>query len=366
MEHTASISSLSRWVLSIGGEGIRGGETSPSPINTNGKLYYDKKGNVRQKIAKAVLIGELEQDNFEELKSVYNKWRQEIDYMVIAEKSHKNLLDQYYTHCRSFAVKCAKRGNDVYIQMRIKKRLNPLLRIDELLREKKIYACFITLTCATKQYKSKYDAWKDISHKWNRLINWVKRERKDDYYNYSERYVGFFRVFESTQKGFPHIHAILFFKREVWIPKTKLDEIWGAFTWIEKCRNVKGTIAYLIKYLEKSFVEESHMLTPSILWMLGLRSFGVSHKIFEFIQYLLHNSNRYQITLKNTKADVNYYIFNGIHTIEDLMREAIERQSLVRFRLGGWYVELDFMMEDQKNESAKKQTYEGEIFITLT
>ncbi len=319
--------------------GVLGGADNP-PYQE--KPYYDKRGKVRQTLAKNHLIAELEKENFEEIKTIYNQWRNEIEYMVIGEQRNKNLLDSNYTEYRAFAVKCAKRGNDVYIKRRIKQRLEPLMNLDQMVAEKKIYAVFLTLTCDINRYGSKLEAWRDIGKRWNRLVSWIRRKRQDNYYDYNERYIGFFRVFESTKKGYPHIHAILFFKNEVWIPKRKLDELWGAFTWIEKCRNVKGTVNYLVKYLEKSFTEESHQLTPSILWMLGLRSFGISQEIFQFIQYLMHNSNTIQINLRNENSNVEYFIFNGIYTIEELMKDAIRSDSLVRFRLGSWFIMLDF------------------------
>lgn len=318
--------------------------------NIEKPYYYDKRGKIRQNLAKGFLMSELEQGNFDELKTVYNQWRNEVEYMVIGEKRNRTLLDKFHLTYSNFAVKCAKRGNDVYIQRRIRQRLKPLLNLDQMVKEKKIYAVFITLTCDVNRYGSRMEAWKDIGIRWNRLISWVRRKRQNRRYDYNSRYIGFFRVFESTKKGYPHIHAILFFKKDVWIPKRKFDELWGAHTWIEKCRNVKGTITYLVKYLEKSFIEASHMLTPSILWMLGLRSFGVSNEIFQFIHHLMHNSNKVQITLNNEKSNVEYFIFNGIYTIDELMKDAIREGSVVRFRLGSWVIMLDFYPTEREKK----------------
>jgi len=132
------------------------------------------------------------------------------------------------------------------------------------------------------------------------------------------------------------------------LPKRRLDEIWGAHTWIEECRRIKGSIGYLLKYLEKGFKEESYMLAPSILWMFGLRSFGVSKNIFQFIQDYMHNSNKYQINLYNERVNDSYFIFNGIYSIDELMEESIQRESIVRFRLGKWIVSLDFLPRERE------------------
>lgn len=292
-------------------------------------------------------------NNFTPLMEIYDEWRNEIDYLVLTEKRQAKIRDRFFLDKRIFAVKCAKRGNDVYINLRIKKRLRHLFKIAQIIKEKKVYALFLTLTCNVRQYKGRVEAWQDMSSKWNRFISWLRRERKEKEPKVSNQYIGFFRVFEAFKDpkglghGYPHIHAILFFKKKTFLSKKMLDEQWGAWTWIKHCRSVKGSIGYLLKYLEKSFKEESHFLTPSILWLFGLRSFGVSKKIFTFIQVYLHNSNVYQISLKNEKVNDSYYIFEGIYSIEELMIEAIERESIVRFRLGKWFVSLDFIPRER-------------------
>ena len=340
------ISSLSSWIPQQ--ERGEEGRESSFPPTEDKKMYYDSRGKIRQKLARAILEGELERENFEELKTTYDKWRNEIEYLVLSESSKKDLRDIFLVRRRIFGVKCSKRGNDIYIKKRILKRLRPLLEVESLLKEGEIHALFLTLTCDPSKYNGRGDAWRDFGVRWNRLISWIRRKRQDNYYDYSKRYIGFFRVFESTKKGYPHIHAILFFKNNVFIPNTKINEIWGAYTWVEKVRNVKGAIKYLIKYLEKSFIEKDHLLTPSILWMFGLRSFGVSSSLFYLIQHLLHNSNRKQKTLTFENADITRIHYHGIYTGDELIKEAREINSLVQYRVGRWYISLDFYPTERR------------------
>ncbi len=61
---------------------------------------------------------------------------------------------------------------------------------------------FLTLTCDTKKYKNRYEAWKN--YKKSEVMPVLENLRK----NHNLEYIGFM---ESTAKGYPHIHMILCF-----------------------------------------------------------------------------------------------------------------------------------------------------------
>jgi hypothetical protein len=108
-----------------------------------------------------------------------------------------------------FAVKCAKRGNDVY-KARVKKRFSRLIGKTENLSffnpkdrgEKTTSALWITLTYDTKLCSHK-EAWEQIGIEFNAFMAQFRS-------NFGK--VSCCRVFESFENGYPHIHCILLFQ----------------------------------------------------------------------------------------------------------------------------------------------------------
>lgn len=331
------------------GEGLTNFTTNQPPLtphdSPNSSEFFDPStdpylehwttnevGRVRQKPAQSYFYSYLDRIiNFSAPIDVYIKWKNENDYLVLQKQIDlKNGTIERIT----FGVKCSKRGNNVYID-RLIKRLEGLYDIGKVVGKGKVYASFLTLTCDPSQYGySKVSAWEDFSKRWNRIISWMRK--------LYEGFIGFFRVYESTKKGYPHIHAILFFDRKTFLPKKKLDSLWKSWTWIKSCRNVKGSVGYLIKYLEKGFTEKTHMLTPTLLWLFRKQSFGVSKAIFHLIQATMHNSNLFQITLDGKQAYDIKIIVIGIFS-DDELRE----KSGGLLKMEGWerYIELDFLPE---------------------
>ncbi len=126
-----------------------------------------------------------------------------------------------------------------------------------------------------------------------------------------------------------------------------IAERWGAHTKTKKVRSVVGSINYLIKYLAKSFMEERYMLTPAMLWINNMRSYGLSKNLIDLIQGSMHISNgdsqKISTTLQGEESEWGGFKLIGIFSREALHRQAIERGSQVEVR--GWAIELDFMPE---------------------
>lgn len=95
-------------------------------------------------------------------------------------------------------------------------------------------ACFLTLTCDIKQYANRADAWENYIH--SEFYPVTENLRK----HYGAEYVA---TMESTAKGYPHIHIILFF------PK-------GRFAGLSKLKNKQkiryGRLYNMIKSTVKS------------------------------------------------------------------------------------------------------------------
>jgi hypothetical protein len=108
------------------------------------------------------------------------------------------------------AVKCSKRGNDVY-RSRVKSRFIGLSKKAEQLEffnpkdrsnDKATYALWVTLTYDTKLCSYK-EAWAQIGIEFNGFMAYVRS-------HYGK--VSCCRVFESFENGYPHIHCILLFQ----------------------------------------------------------------------------------------------------------------------------------------------------------
>lgn len=266
----------------------------------------------------------------------YDRWREEIDYLVLRHNYRRDLSDKESKEGKIFAVKCAKRGNDVYAKLRIHKKLSGLYDISSLVKSGEIHASFLTLTCDPSHYGgSRILAWNDLSLKWNKFISRIRKT--------VPCFEGFFRVYEATKNGFPHIHVLLFWSRPKYLDKELLDSSWGAWTWIEKVKNVNNAIGYLIKYLAKGFMDKEHLLTPAILWLLKKRSYGVSGNLFHLIQHM-HNSNPMQKTLSGAADLTENFEVIGIYSQEKLQEMAVLQRS--HMHIAGWYIILDFSPEE--------------------
>jgi len=315
-----------------------GGEASP-PVQDLEFLCVDDNDRVRQKLTQEYYKGKLNEiEGFESIIGLYNRWRGEKDYVVLQRS--ELVPGELVSRKKVIALKAAKRGNNVYIR-RLRGRLQGLKDISQLAGRGKVYGYFVTLTCDYSQYKGRVEAWEDVSLKWNRLISWIKRERKKKPPRLSKVYLGFFRVYEATKKGYPHIHAILFFSKKVFIPQSMLNERWGAYTWIERCWSVKKALGYLGKYLQKSFIDGEHVMTPTLLWLFGMQSFGVSSQLFHLIRYM-HNSNRFgvQMSLMGGMAyEVSFELIGIFSDIELISQSGGE----LRLSEKDYRIELDFV-----------------------
>ena len=133
----------------------------------------------------------------------YVEWVSEDKYMIMARWNDTTWKNDV------FAVKCAKRGNDVY-RFRVYRRFKGLSAQTQNLLffnpkdrgVKKTRALFVTLTYDTKLC-SFQDAWRNIGVEFNRFMAYIRKQFGK---------IATCRVFESFENGYPHIHCILFFE----------------------------------------------------------------------------------------------------------------------------------------------------------
>ena len=238
----------------------------------------------------------------DEIVRQYKEWASEDTYMILTKWNRKEWKNEV------FAVKCAKRGNDVY-QSRVKSRFSGLSRKTENLiffnpkdREEK-YTCALwtTLTYDTKLCSYK-EAWEQIGIQFNGFMAYVRS-------NFGK--VSCCRVFESFENGYPHIHCILLFQEYSFLvfrdvkgqfrvhEKDTIAQGWHSNIDVKAMSSLAGGLSYLKKYLLKSIdlenADSKGLKTLALCWVYRKRAFAVSGSFRKALTDLitdLHNSNK--------------------------------------------------------------------------
>jgi len=188
-----------------------------------------------------------------------------------------------------FAVKCAKRGNDVYVS-RVKSRFRGVCRRSEDLTffnpkdrgHKETSALWVTLTYDTKRC-SYSEAWENIGIEFNGFMSYIRRHFGK---------VSCCRVFESFENGHPHIHCILLFKEHSFSvlrdargqfrihEKDIIADGWHSNVDVKAMSSLSGGLSYLKKYLLKGIdvlkSDSKGLKTLALCWIYRKRAFSVS------------------------------------------------------------------------------------------
>jgi hypothetical protein len=156
-------------------------------------------------------------DDLGMLVDLYSFWRDSAEYILLRR------FDERKDRFVAKAVKCSKRGNDVYVA-RCRKRFNFLSNMDndvvffspsdfDVKTDVRTSLLWFTLTYDTKRC-SRSEAWRNIGHEWNCFISAMRR-----------RYgrISVMRSYEAFGNGYPHVHAILWFE----------ETSFKVFPWIE-------------------------------------------------------------------------------------------------------------------------------------
>lgn len=230
--------------------------------------------------------------------------------MILGRYDEKELRNEV------FAVKCSKRGNDVY-RSRVYSRFRGLCaRADDLAffnpkdrGEKRTRALWVTLTYDVKLCS--FDAaWSNIGVEFNRFMAYVRKKVGK---------VSCCRAWQSFENGYPHIHCILLFE-STWFhvfrdgkgqfcihSKKLIAEGWHSHVDVKGMNSLAGSLSYLKKYLLKSIdvkkADSKALKTLALCWAFRKRAFSVSGRFHQLLSDLirsLHNSNRQlvQVTLE--------------------------------------------------------------------
>jgi len=264
----------------------------------------------------------------EELCDVYSEWVNQAEYLVLAKPESRKFI----------AVKCSKRGNDVY-KFRIEDRFKELDALAGIVGEEKIFdineanpktnVLFVTFTYDTKRC-SESKAWEQIGVEFNRAVSYIKREFGS---------CSILRAWEGFKNGYPHIHAIVIFHEKYFDvfehqktsntteyriqQKQEFEKAWHSWIDVVAVSSIGGAIRYLTKYLRKTHGYDAETnLTQAQMWINRKQSFSMSHDFVTSLRLVyanLHNSNKKleQLDLFGESIEEKWQLV-GIYSKEEL------------------------------------------------
>ena len=256
----------------------------------------------------------------------YEAWVLENRYMVIAHQQEAWVSDA--GEWEYIAVKCAKRGNDVYVS-RVDSRLYGIGRnvpdIQNNFNENPFTSMlFVTLTYDTKLC-SFSEAWQRIGIE----FNLYRANLRKKYGKFSVM-----RTWESYENGHPHVHAILIFeeKRFRLFPsyeqnkkgelklawrireKEEFEQYWHSWQDIKAVYNVQGGLDYLKKYIlkcaEYTHNDKKGKQTLAMCWVFRKKTFYVSGQFRKALSDLIatlcsSKTRKIQLNLLNEELKSN-------------------------------------------------------------
>jgi len=227
---------------------------------------------------------------------LYENWVNDHEWIELLRTEETYRKDPWYWKIDKqwICVKAAKRGND--IANRILARKMSALRkqiewIDPDPDDCHTNMLFVTLTWDTK-ICGRSEAWENIGSEWNTFLTSLK-------YFYGGT-VKFLRSWESSKKGYPHIHALIYFPnwKFPFIPhgdgsyriplelKDNIDKLWHSFVDVIAVRKkdirvrLKDLMSYIIKFDDRHVPfeqwNEKEKLTMAATWFFGLQQYGNS------------------------------------------------------------------------------------------
>jgi len=275
----------------------------------------------------------------------WDLWRKQDTYIVLQREEEviiKGIDDKEFTDYKVItkAIKCSKRGNDVYF-FRVRNRLDDLLQICKENRkliwkdEDGYYTQFLylTLTYDTKRCNIR-EAWENIGKEWNRFLSYLKKKYG---------IISVIRTWESFENGYPHIHAIIYFfecafrvikykrkgkKYTEWRLygrdiKEEINRGWHSFIDVQAIEDTKR-LQYIFKYIIKDIKnnkkeEQKQKQTLAMMWLFRKQSFSISNDFIQELASYCHSnivsdSERLDPIMHNS----NSWEFIGIFTAEEL------------------------------------------------
>lgn len=275
----------------------------------------------------------------------YERWVVDDRYMILAHRR-----EDWVSDGGSFeyvAVKCSKRGNDVY-QDRVSGRMKGISRnvLNGFYDYTKVPLSRVLLVTLTYDPKlcSFAEAWQNIGIELNRF----KANIQAQYGRVSS-----FRSFESFGNGFPHIHMVLIFDdyefpvflsysekkngdlSPVWRIKEKSDieKYWHSFVDVRAVDSVGGGIGYVKKYVTKcsqyQSMDRKAVLTLAMCWGFRKKAYYVSGEFRRALndlirQICISKSHFSQVDLSGVVLKANSWKVLGFVGVDVLGVDAVK------------------------------------------
>jgi hypothetical protein len=301
----------------------------------------DTYGRPRLSCARALLLP-MYQDSIPLLKEVFQFWQTYAEYLLLKGEnvsSGKKLF---------LAVKCSKRGNDVFAR-----RLDRKLGFFKYVKGVKLFdpkdfgvdrSVHTNLLWVTLTYDSKrctlHEAWKNCMHEYNMFItNLRNRYGKIDVL----RFIQPFDDDTGEAYGYPHFHLVLLFKEARFSvfphledgghgalqlryriqerDQVKAQGKWHSFVDIKALSSVGATVNYCRKYAQNVCYgsSEKAVLTSAMLWLYRKQTFcmskGFRENFVEFIRAMQGSKiSSMQATLDGNVVDDWVWSCHGVRS----------------------------------------------------
>jgi len=292
----------------------------------------------------------------EDIARAYTSWVQEDRYMILerlkpiwdAPKSSTMLEKE------TIAVKCAKRGNDVYsyrVLSRFSTFQNGIIDLNVTCLDRgqmRTRVLFMTLTYDTK-LKSRHQAWKAVSKEYNLFMSKMRRVFGS---------ISTARTFESFENGYPHVHVVLLFNdftfqvREYMNRKGRkvllvdddikgcISAMWHSNVDVKGVGNVSESINYLKKYVSKCANFDSNdskgVKTLAQCWAYGKRAYCLSGVFRTRMTDLIRNMRNSNSQLIQKSLDGEGFEENKWSCLGFVSRDVLEIEAFVwRLTLAG-------------------------------
>jgi hypothetical protein len=291
-------------------------------------------GKPRLNVARGYFSRAENEDDLEILEELFVYWRDLDEYMVLRSvmTNPRTMSSQW----KYVGVLCSKRGNDIY-RSRVRRRLDWLSEsenvkffdVKDFSTEKQVYSSALWLTLSYDVKKcSRFDAIENIGKEWNSFISALRQK-------YGK--ISVLRTWECSEKGYPHIHAILLFKTAKFSvfpffsekegqfsfrikEKDEIASYWHSHVDVQAVSSTKKLFNYMRKYQTKTLMASDSpkgCRTMSLLWLFRRRAFSVSgdfrRQLSDLIR-LLHNSKTVnaQARLDGSLQDPSVWEFVGV------------------------------------------------------
>jgi len=304
---------------------------------------WDESGRPRLKAAKHYFRN-LKQNDLPFLIEGFKAWKDYHEYLLIKGENRVNGEKMF------LAVKCSKRGNDVF-SSRLDKRLGFLKRLkgielfhpNDFKPNRIVKTNLLWVTLTYNPICSLNAAWLSCMDEWNLFItNLRNKYGKIDVL----RFIEAFPNKKGSAYGYPHFHIVLLFKEAKFtvfphMEKRKDGKLgliyrinekhevarqgnWHSFVDIKALSSGKALGSYVRKYCRKthSGSSKSALVTQSLLWLYRKQTYSMSagfrKRLLDLISSMQGSKGREaQETLDGDILNDWIWVFHGIRSSEE-------------------------------------------------